>query len=204
MIARVRGELVAMDLDSVVIDNGGIGFRVFSAESLIGRFGTIGEEVSCHTRLVVRENEISLYGFPTPEQCQLFDLLQMVTGIGPKVACNILGSLDPDAFALAILNGDVKRLTQAKGVGKKGAERLILELRDRLKGAEWVAATSKQEALAAADPQQADAGLRGDLLSALVVLGYSAGDAEQMMEKSFDPQQDLEANLRLALRQALK
>ena len=98
------------------------------------RFGKTGEETCIFTYLYVREDTFALYGFPSQEEHDMFVMLLQVTGIGPKVALALVAQVVPSQFALAIITGDVKRLTMVKGVGKKGAERLILELKDKLKG----------------------------------------------------------------------
>ncbi|MDI9470490.1 MAG: Holliday junction branch migration protein RuvA [Bacillota bacterium] len=202
MIARIRGRLLATEVESVLVENCGIAYRIFTAAGLVDRFGAIGDEVTVHTRMIVRENDLSLYGFPTSDRCQLFDLLQTVTGIGPRVATNILGTLEPDRFALAVLNEDIPTLTRTKGLGKRGAERIILELRDRLKG---MAPKAQAAALqpAAAAGEDGPGRLREDVLGALVVLGYSAAEAETLVAKSFDPAATVETNIRQALRQVL-
>src|SRR6478735_611215 len=131
MIASVRGPVLAITLDHAVIDVGGVGLAVRTTPGTLA--GLIrGQQTTLATSLVVREDSLTLFGFATDEARQLFELVQSVSGVGPKIALALLAVLDPDELRRALANGDTTALTRAPGIGKKGAERLVLELRDRV------------------------------------------------------------------------
>jgi Holliday junction DNA helicase RuvA len=201
MIARVTGRLLQRKNDSVVINLNGLGLRIESAPRIIAQLPAVGEEVTLYTHLHVRENELTLFGFNLEEEMHLFSLLITVSGIGPKIALQILEVQDPGTFALAVLQGDVKSLTQAKGIGKKGAERIILELKDKVAKSDFAA-----EAEFPAQPDQFAAGSAvNDAANALVVLGYSAKEAETAIRSlAITGDDDVESILRKALRKLSK
>lgn len=201
MFAFIKGKMVDHDENSIVLENAGIGYRILTAGELIPHFRTEAEQTLAFTSMLVRENECSLYGFPEREQCRLFELLQTVSGIGPKVACLVLGAFDSDEFAMAILNGDVKALTRVKGLGKKGAERMILELKDKLKKLALGERPVAQKKLAG---QAGGAAVDGheELMTALLVLGYTQKQAVEIADNAFDPALDLQSNLKAALKLA--
>ncbi len=201
MIARVNGTLLQRKNDSVVVNLSGLGLRIESAPRIIAQLPATGEEVALYTHMHVRENELTLFGFNLEEEMHLFSLLITVSGIGPKIALQILEALDPSSFALAVLQGDVKSLTQAKGIGKKGAERIILELKDKVAKAGF---TVESEFLARPD-QLASTGAVSDAINALVVLGYSSKEAEAALRNlSVSEEDDVESLLRKALRKLSK
>ncbi len=198
MYAYIKGQLVATESDAIIVENGGIGYRIYTASSLIPEFGKEGSDVIVYTHQIVREDDISLYGFPTKSSRQMFALLLSVSGIGPKVASQIMGTLNPDSFAFAVMSQDVKTLTTVKGLGKKGAERLILELRDKFKGMSWNEADSQGSEVAACATAVTDA--RTEVLSALMVLGFSGSEAMELVKKSYKAEQSLQENIRMALK----
>jgi holliday junction DNA helicase RuvA len=199
MFAYIKGKIVARQADSLVIDNQGIGYRILAAPELLEKMPARGEEATIHTYLYVREDTQALYGFPSQEELNLFEMLLTVSGIGPKVASTIVGSLSPGQFALAIITGDLKTLTRIRGIGKKGAERLTLELRDKLKGAE-IPGVQAAPGIAAAGlpPRQAEA------VSALMVLGYTGAESSRAITAVYDPERSLEDLVRLGLRQLMR
>jgi holliday junction DNA helicase RuvA len=199
MYAYIKGRIVTRALDSLVIENQGIGYRILAAPELLDRFPARGEEAVIHTHLYVREDIQALYGFPTAEDLGLFELLLGVSGVGPKVASAIVGSLSPGEFALAVITGDIKRLTQVRGIGRKGAERLVLELKDKLKGADIPSVQASAGPLGSSKlPHQAEA------ISALMVLGYSGSEAAKAVGAIYEPERSLEDLIRLALRQLMR
>ena len=201
MYAYVKGTLVARQMDSIVVDNHGIGYLVHAAPELLERFGAVGKETTVYTYLYVREDIFMLYGFPSQEDRSMFELLITVSGIGPKVASAMVGTLSPGEFALAVITGDVKSITRVRGVGKKGAERLILELKDKIKGVEasgQMAGSATAGGVAVPQTRQAEA------MSALMVLGYSSAEASRAIKAVDDGSQSLEALIRLGLRQLMK
>lgn len=203
MYAYIKGKLVAKTIDSLIIDNHGIGYRLQAASSLLDRFGPVGEEITAYTHLYVREDIFALYGFPSQEDVGLFELLLTVSGVGPKVASSVVGSVTPSQFALAVITGDTKTLTQVKGIGKKGAERMILELKDKLKGSDWSGDAGSLSS-AAASGVQLPQGVENEAISALLVLGYSGVEASRAVQAVQAPGLAVEELIRLALRQLVR
>lgn len=201
MYAYLKGTLAARLNDSIVVENNNIGYQVQAAPELLERFGAVGKDITVFTYLHVREDILMLYGFPTQEDRSMFELLITVSGIGPKVASAMVGTLSPGEFALAVITGDIKTITRVRGVGKKGAERLILELKDKIKGAEGIDPTTLDGSdIAAGRPQSR----QQEAISALMVLGYSSGEASQAIKAVDDGDQELEELIKLGLRQLMK
>ncbi len=200
MYAYVKGTLVQKKEEFVVVETGGIGYRVFCIPPMQDRIGKIGDTVCVYTYLYVREDTFALYGFPSQEEHDMFVMLLQVSGIGPKVALAIAAQVQPSQFALAVITGDVKRLTQVKGVGKKGAERLILELKDKLKGFAFEGAGGSGGLDAADADLSSDSVLMQEAMSAMVVLGYSAQEARQAVSASYKEGMQVEELIRLSLR----
>jgi len=164
MIAYLDGVPVASGDRWVVLDVGGIGYKVFVPQQEIHGIARAQEKVKLHTYMAVREDAITLYGFLHPSELELFTILIGVSGIGPQIALGILSQVTIEDFVLAILDGDEKRLTRIHGIGPKSAKRLILELRDKTK--------KVQEAMALTDTGSRDQPAR-DAVSALVSLGFA-------------------------------
>ncbi|MBI2165265.1 MAG: Holliday junction branch migration protein RuvA [Chloroflexi bacterium] len=188
MITAVRGTVEATGPDWVEIGIGGVSVRVNVPALALDQIGPIGSQARLHTCLVVREDALSLYGFPSPEAVRLFRLLLEVNGVGPRLGLSILSTLTPEAVAVAIASGDGDSLTRAPGVGKKTAARVILELREKLEK-EWgpVPAFTSQSNM--------------DVVAALAALGYSANEVRQAVASvPSDKGLSLEERVRLALR----
>jgi len=164
MIAYLDGMPAASGDKWVVLDVGGIGYRVFVPQQEVREIARIKEKVKLHTYLAVREDAITLYGFLRPSELELFTVLIGVSGIGPQIALNILSQVTLEDFVLAILDSDEKKLTRIPGIGPKSAKRLILELRDKMK--------KVQESMALAHEGTNDQPAR-DAVSALVSLGFA-------------------------------
>ena len=196
MYAYIRGKIISRQADYLVVENQGIGYRIQAAPTLIERFPGRGEETVIHTHLYVREDIQALFGFPTAEELNMFELLLGVSGIGPKVASAIVGAMSPSHFALAVITGDIKTLTGIRGIGRKGAERLVLELRDKLKGAD-IPTVSATASLA----DVSGSGNQSEAINALMVLGYSGVEAARAVTAVFTPESGLEDLIRMALRQ---
>lgn len=197
MYAFIKGEIVSRLLDYLILENRGVGYKIQASPGLMQRFPAAGEQVTVYTYLYVREDQMALYGFPEQEDLNMFELLLTVSGIGPKVASTIVGTLPPSQFALAVINGDAKALTQVRGIGRKGAERLILELKDKLKGV--------AEDLPAASVSVSGSGLQSDAINALAVLGYSSSEAAQAVGRvDVEAAGSLEDVIRLSLRQLMR
>jgi len=188
MIARLRGKLEAQGEDYVIVNVGGIGFKVRVPTSFLDQLGDVGSPVELFTHLHVRENELALYGCATEDELTLFEQLLTVSGIGPKAALGILSALSPDTLRLAIAQGQVDVLTQVPGIGKKTAQRLVLDLKGKL---DLAALMAEAPALTPAD---------AEVIAALTGLGYSVAEAQAALRSLPDREMDLEEKIRLALR----
>lgn len=176
MIAQVRGRLLRKEPQEAIVDVGGVGYRVAIPLSTFYRIGEPGGEVTLFTHTHVREDTLALFGFLTAAEQALFERLIAVSGVGPKLALSILSGIEAPDLVAALRSSDVVRLTRIPGVGKKTAERLVLELKDKMQG---LAATEEE---APATPPVSSA--REDLVSALVHLGYSRPEAEKGVDRA--------------------
>ena len=181
MYAYIKGTLEIKTTGYVVVEtNSGIGYKIFMSESAIERLNDIGSTVKIFTYMRVREDDISLYGFNTNEELRMFELLLSVSGIGAKSAINILSNITPSSFALAVITNDINTLKKLPGIGAKSAQRVILELKDKLKTEEAEAKieTSKEIQVAIKEDDKVQ-----EAMSALQVLGYSKKEIEVAMQK---------------------
>jgi Holliday junction DNA helicase RuvA len=176
LIAQLRGRILRKEPQEVVVDVGGVGYRVVIPLSTFYRLGDNGADVTLLTYTHVREDALALYGFLTAGEQTLFEKLIGVAGVGPKLAVNILSGIEAPDLVLALRSSDLARLTRIPGVGRKTAERLVLELKDKMPA---VAAAPE-----AAAPAAVADGPKDDLLSALVHLGYSRPEAERGVERA--------------------
>lgn len=187
MIASLQGTLAHQAVDHAVIVVGGVGFRV--AVPLNSALGSSGDEVFLHTIMIVREDAISLYGFTSTGERELFERLISVSGVGPKVAMAILGGMTIDRLRTAIASGQPEAFTRVPGVGKKTAEKIIFELKDKLRGADGLI-------MAAA----VGGDVNKDVMDALLSFGYSASEAQTALNSiPKDAPNDFEERIRLAL-----
>ncbi|GAA4941719.1 Holliday junction DNA helicase subunit RuvA [Actinomycetospora succinea] len=195
MISSVRGEVLAVGLDHVVVEVGGIGLAVQATPSTLARLRR-GQPARLDTALVVREDSLTLYGFADAAERELFLLLQTVSGVGPRLALAALAVLDPAALSHALADGNITTLTSVPGIGRKGAERLIIELRDKV--APPSAAGSDEDV--PASPVAAGT-LRDQVVEALVGLGFAAKPAEKAVDEVLgaDGPSDSSGVLRAAL-----
>jgi Holliday junction DNA helicase RuvA len=197
VIAHLNGTVAAVSPDGVVIDVGGVGLRVQCTPDTLAslRLGTPGRVA---TSLVVREDSLTLFGFATDDERNVFELLQTASGIGPRLALAMLAVHSPDALRRAVAAEDVKALTMVPGVGNKGAQRIILELKDRL------GAPGDLGANAAASARRAQPSWRDQVQSGLVNLGWSPRDAEAAVVAVEADSGDTEPDVPTALRAALR
>lgn len=180
MIARLTGTLVAGGLDRIeVMTAGGIAYEVLVPLSVLESLPRLGGEIALHTAMVVREDAWLLFGFATAEERKLFQRLMGTTGVGPSLAMNLLSTLTGERLVRAVRDGDLATLTQVPRVGKKLAERLVLELRDKLEG-------SGIETVAAGGKPGASGGPGSDAVRALVALGYGQADAERAVRSALE------------------
>ena len=174
MIAHLRGRILRKGPQEAVLDVGGVGYRVSIPVSTFYRLGEPGAEVELRTYTHVREDTLALYGFLTGAEQDMFERLISVGGVGPRLAVNILSGIEVPDLVSALRTSDVSRLTRVPGVGKKTAERLIVELKDKMP---VVVADEAPTAPTAGGPKE-------DLLSALVNLGYSRGEVERGVDRA--------------------
>ena len=187
MIASLHGKMESLGSEWAVINVGGIGFQVYMPTSTLSTLGTTGEEVKLYTHLHLKEDNATLYGFASADELGLFQTLISVSGLGPKLALAMLSAMNVDKLTMAIATGSTDLLTVIPGIGKKVANRLILELKDKV-GAGWIttpAALAQENA---------------DVLAALTSLGYSVSEANRAVA-TLPPSSDL--SLEEKLKQAL-
>ncbi len=197
MIYCLTGTVVKKNMDSVVISCGGVGYLAQVPTNVSAALPPVGKEATLYTVMNVTENDVSLFGFASEAQKDCFTMLTSVSGVGPKVGIALLNALEPDRIALAISAGDHKALTAATGVGPKLAQRIALELKDKVgKGLMEGVALSDVSAAAAAPAAGAS-----QAIAALVSLGYSQSDAALMVSK-VDENLPVEEIIKLALRSA--
>jgi holliday junction DNA helicase RuvA len=189
MIAHLRGRLLAKHPNQAIVEAGGVGYDVVISIPTYSDLAEAGNEVALHIHTHVREDQLALYGFLHPSEKQLFEKLLTVSGIGPKLAITILSGMPADAMTAAIRGNDIARLTKIPGIGKKTAERMVLELRDKL-----APAITGENA-----PISAFSELEEDVLSAMVNLGYARNAAEKALASAPKTNQTFDALFRAAL-----
>jgi holliday junction DNA helicase RuvA len=188
MIASIYGRIDAIGTDWLVINVNGVGFKISVPTSVLGEGGTIGREIKLFTHLHVREDELTLYGFIDQQDMRIFEMVLSVSGIGPKTALAMLSAMNADQLSLAIASADTAMLTSIPGIGKKTAERLILELKDKV-GAIVTVTTGGRMAQENAD-----------VIAALSSLGYSIAEGTRAVGALPDGKKlSLEERLKLAL-----
>lgn len=198
MIASLSGRVGHVGLDRVVVEVGGVGMLVHTTPRTVADLRT-GAEVTVSTTLVVREDSLTLFGFGSPSERDMFETVQTVSGVGPRLALAMLSVLTPDEVSAALRAGDLATLTKIPGVGKKSAERLVLELKDKVGMPSGPAGAD----VATATAPTGDA-RRDQVAEALVGLGWStkqAADAVSTVSSSADPEASVAALLRMALRE---
>ena len=203
MIAYVNGILERIEEGLAVVDVGGIGMNVFISGSTMDRMPGIGEAVKLYTYTNVKEDSFTLFGFLSRDELSLFKMLITVSGIGPKGGLSILSVMTPDDLRFAIMAGDSVSISKAPGIGKKTAERITLELRDKIKATE--AEMLKSSAAVTMDDLSGDASsARDEAVAALVALGYNSGDAMKAVRKVLTANEDAAADTEKLLKLALK
>ena len=185
MLAYIKGNLEMKMTGYVVIDVGGLGYKIFMTDTGIEKLGNIGEIVKVHTYYKVREDDVSIFGFNTLEELKMFELLISVSGVGAKTAITMLSSCEPTEFAVAIISEDVNKLKQIPGVGAKSAQRIILELKDKIKKEQQIqeltkaaSGTKSKVEVAIKNTEKID-----EAIAALQVLGYNKKEIEKAFEK---------------------
>ncbi|MCP1109288.1 Holliday junction DNA helicase RuvA [Lachnospiraceae bacterium PF1-21] len=196
MINYIKGDLVAVYDGYVVIENGGIGYGLFMANEAISRLGGLHDEVKVHTYLNVKEDAMQLFGFLTRDDLDIFKLLIGVSGIGPKGGLAILSIMTPDELRFAIIGKDAKAIAKAPGVGKKTAEKLIIELADKVNIEDTLRGDGDVDFAVSSDNEKT-----AEAVQALVALGYGNSEALKAVKKVANADElEVEALLKLALK----
>jgi Holliday junction DNA helicase RuvA len=178
MFAYIKGSLEEKGNNYVVVDVSGIGYKIFMSESAISKLCDLGEIVKIHTHYYVREDNISLYGFITKEELKMFELLLSVSGIGAKSAISMLSNITPSKFAIAVISNDINALKKIPGVGPKSAQRIILELKDKLKTEQAIEEEAPEVKVEIQKTENAS-----EAMEALQILGYNRREIEKVFEK---------------------
>ena len=190
MLAYIKGKLEMKMTGYIVIDVGGLGYKIFMSETGIEKLGNIGDTVKVHTYYRVREDDISIFGFNTLEELRMFELLLGVSGVGARTAQTMLTTCTPSEFALAVVSEDIKTLTAIPGIGPKSAKRIILELKDKIAKEQQVEAIKEQIDSKEKDDTKSklDEAIEireksSEAIAALQVLGYNKKEIEKVFEK---------------------
>ena len=200
MIAYISGALVSAGENYIVIDNHGMGYRIFVSGKFLEHIPAYGTQIKIYTHMYIREDELTLYGFHSEEELSVFRILIGISGVGPKVAMAILTALTIQELQLAVISEDAKTISKANGVGAKGASRIILELKDKLTMEDMMDAAYEQSIVQ--DTQDLNAAR--DAILALVNLGYSNSEAALAVKKIGDTSQmDIESILKAALKKLI-
>ena len=198
MISYIKGKLQYLSDSFVIIDNGGIGYKIFVSPKLMSNIGKIGDNVTVFTYMSVKDDGISLYGFENFEELEIFNKLITVSGIGPKGALGIISNLTPADFVMAVISDDVAAVSKAPGIGKKTAQRIILELKDKFKTEDFIEekifGESKGLSSVVADNSKIEA------IEALTSLGYGRSEAAKAVSAVFEEGKTTEDILKLALK----
>lgn len=199
MISYIKGEITFNEGDTLVVENNGIGYEIivptFSAQKLLSK----GGEVTVYTYMSVREDGISLFGFESREEKAFYQKLISVSGIGPKAAISILSSITPSELVTAVLSSDAAAIAKAPGVGKKTAQRVILELKDKIGSGDIAEMFDMGSDISSASAATGDD--RAEAAEALVALGYSRSEAVKAVSKVYVPDMDVQKILSAALRE---
>ncbi|GAA0792952.1 Holliday junction branch migration protein RuvA [Clostridium sp. AF19-22AC] len=197
MISYIRGELAAVEKEKVIVDVGGVGYGIYMPGQALAVLPQPGSEVKIHTYLNVREDAMQLFGFLTRDDLEIFKLVIGVSGIGPKGGLSILSKLSPDDLRYAVLSGDVKAISAAPGIGKKTAEKLIIELKDKLDIEDVLNHAIESDR---APDTDVSGGIQSEAVQALVALGYGSTESLRAVR-----QVELEnASVEDVLKEALK
>jgi Holliday junction DNA helicase RuvA len=206
VIGRITGRLIEKKAPDLLVDVAGIGYEVLAPMSTFYQLPAVGQGVVLHTHLVVREDAHLLFGFATSEERELFRVLIKVNGIGPKVALAILSGVSTDEFVRLVHNDDVNALTKVPGIGKKTAERIILDMRDRLKTWQFAGGAVAAAQPSGPEPEDGLGRISEDAETALISLGYKPSEAARMVVRTMQEHPGVQRSediIRLALRAML-
>ena len=205
MLAYIKEELAGKARGYIVIDVGGLGYKVFMSDLAMQNIGKIGDTVKVHTYYRVMEDDISIFGFNTQEELRLFELLLSVSEIGAKTAITMLGTIEPSDFAIAIISNDINTLKKLAGSGAKTAQRIVLELKDKLKKERQIEELSivSSKSIDIKKAIEKDSKVE-EAFTALQVLGYNSKEIEKAMEKINTEDLSLEEIIKAGLKELAK
>jgi len=196
LFAYIRGKLEYKYNDYVVVEANGVGYKIYTSLTTVQNAEAVGNEVKIYTHLHVREDIMNLYGFLTQEELGMFELLLGVSGVGPKAAISMISSLSPSKFGLSVITNDYKSLTKAQGVGNKMAQRIVLELKDKINKTDLASTfNDKDEVVNSKDNSRFS-----EAISALIVLGYTASESNDAVTSVYSEDMDLESIIKNALK----
>ena len=196
MFAYIKGSLEEKGTNYVVVENGNIGYKIFMSNMSINEIGELGTNVNVYTHYYVREDNISLYGFLSHEELKMFELLLSVSGIGAKSAIAMLSNITPAGFAVAIISNNVALLKKIPGIGPKTAQRIILELQDKLKAEQELTKEEKQEEIKIVNNSENVE----EAMQALQILGYNKKEIEKAIQKMHIDEMSTEDIIKNALK----
>ena len=202
MISYIRGELCDIEEQKAIVDVNGVGYGIYMPQQALSLLPPMGQQVKIHTYLNIREDAMQLFGFLTKEDLNVFRLLIGVNGIGPKAGLNILSCLSPDELRFAVLSGDAKAISATPGIGKKTAEKLILELKDKLNIEDMLehAAHGGDSEDLASGTDTASNTMQAEAVQALTPLGYGSAESLRAVKKSSPECSSVEDILKEALK----
>ncbi len=201
MISYIRGELAAIEEQKAIVDVGGVGYGVFMSQQSLSLLPPAGNEVKIYTYLNVKEDALQLFGFLTRDDLDIFRLVIGVSGIGPKGGLNILSCMSPDELRFAIMSGDAKAISAAPGIGKKTAEKLIVELRDKVQIEDVLEHAAHGDTAVNTDTAAgAEGSMQAEAVQALVALGYGSAESLRAVKKTSPDCKTVEDILKEALK----
>lgn len=178
MFAYIKGKVVVKTNTYIIIENNGIGYKIFMSQKAIEKIDDTEEQIKIHTYYYVREDNISLYGFLSNDELRMFELLLSVSGIGAKSAITMLSEISTSDFAMAVISNDTSKLVKIPGIGAKSAARIILELKDKLKNEEAIIKENKE-----VKAKIVDETIVSEAIAALQILGYAKKEIDKALEK---------------------
>ena len=193
MYAHIDGKVAEKGADTLVIDCGGVGYELICSRTTLSAAPRVGERMKCYTILSVREDAMELFGFATREEKALYEKLRSVSGIGPRTALNMLSSMTVRDLSIAIVTGDINSISRAQGVGKKTAQRVIMELKEKIDNDALTGSTVPLNA-------QIEKGAAAEAIEALMALGYNAPDAQRAIAAVSDSADTVDKLVLMALR----
>jgi len=198
MIAFLRGEIAAVFEDRLILDVNGVGYEIFMPVLALKHAGRIGDEIQVYTRMNVREDAVQLFGFLTRDDLRMFTMLLSVNGIGPKAALGVLSGISADELRMAILTDDVKTISAAPGIGRKTAQKMILELKDKISSEDLI-----PEGFATNNNSEVEeSSASSEAIQALMALGYSGSESMKAVKQAgITDDMSVEEILKLALKQ---